>query len=123
MDDTSSIRLADTRRSDMDERAQFLVASDEEDDEDVEVNSEDRPHRPPMGSRRSTGEIANGVLGNVHARQSSINIGSFGDGDVDGHKGSGQQGGDLAAKAGIILVSGLMVMDLARTETSIPGHP
>lgn len=113
MDDTSSIRLADTRRSDMDERAQFLVASDEEDEEDAEVNSEDRPQRPPMGSRRSTGENANGVLGNTngvlgnaHARQSSLNIASLDNGgDAGRDKGSGQQGSDLASKAGVILAS------------------
>jgi hypothetical protein len=103
--DTGSIRLADARRPQEDERAHFLVTSDDEDEDEVDANSEDAPHRPPIGSRRSTGENVRGVLGNAHARQSSINITSLGDSaDTDKEPAQGG-GGDLAGKAGVILVS------------------
>jgi hypothetical protein len=100
--------LHDARRSDADEQAQFLVASDSEDEDEVEG----RPHRP-RHSRRNTPDnmLALGMLGNSAARQSSVNIADLGRGGDDDDQDQGvasPRGSDLAGKAGIILVSILL---------------
>lgn len=104
MDDGGSIRLADARRSgedERDERSRFLRDGHGSDDSGSGVESEDEDE----GRGRSPRNDDNAVFGNASARQSrsEVNIEDEHEHEIDARPSA--SGGDLSAKAGIILVS------------------
>jgi hypothetical protein len=109
-DDGRSIRLADTRGADAsparvsedpDERERFLFDAQDGSDNSDEDDEQEREER----ERRRN---ALGVMGNTVARRSRIDVDDAEDlaegVGFDGAPHGAKKGGDLSAKAGIILV-------------------
>jgi hypothetical protein len=98
-----SIRLADARGNEQDERTRFL------DNHDENRHSEDSDEeRPRLGSRRSSAG-AGGIMGNHAAARSVVDVDGLGtrqDDDAESLASHASRSAetDLSSKAGIILV-------------------